>query len=68
MKLARVVVAVLLGIAVVGASILSLVFSPAAGSKDEVVPFVVEEGSSLRRVASDLEDAGLIRSGWAFGL
>jgi len=55
-------------VAVLVASILSMFFSPAPGPRDEVVAFVVEEGASLRGVAADLEESGLIRSGRVFTL
>jgi UPF0755 protein len=60
---------IVLGAAVVlAASTFSLVLAPAGGSKGEVVTFVVEEGSTFRRVASDLEEEGLIRSSRVFGV
>ena len=39
---------------------------PAAASAAEPVLFDVPEGASLRRVARDLEAAGLVRERWAF--
>jgi UPF0755 protein len=68
MRPIRVIAAVALVLAVLAGSMISLVHSPAGGSRDEVVAFVVEEGASFRQVATHLEDEGLIRSAWAFGV
>lgn len=68
MRAAYVIAGLAVALAVLGGSMLSLVHSPAGGSRDEVVPFVVAEGASFRKVAQDLEDGGLIRSAWVFGV
>lgn len=68
MKPARVGILAVVLLLVFAASMASLVLSPASGPSDEVMHFVVEEGVSFRQVAADLEQSGLIRSAWVFGV
>jgi UPF0755 protein len=49
-----------------GALWLRYALRPAADAPAQPVPFVVAEGSTLRRVARELEQAGIVRSARAF--
>jgi UPF0755 protein len=62
---ARVLIAVLLAAGVVAGAV-GVVHLPFGDRQTQPVHFVVAEGSSLNRVARDLERDGLVRSAWIF--